>query len=235
MYNEKQNPNQYWNTDIPMQNYYPVDFGSQELQFQTMDHQYTQESEMRFSNSPESVPEEEEEPPLLEELGIDTDQIILKSVAVLNPFQGSGTTDVSTFVHDNDLAGPIVFCIAMAACIFFSGGKAQFGYVYGFAVTGCIMMYILLNLMTTTQDVTLTAVASILGYCLLPVVILSALGIFISLRNPVGYVLSLVAVVFCSMSASRFFVSLLGDTNQRILIAYPCALLYGVFDLITIF
>jgi len=37
------------------------------------------------------------------------------------------------------------------------------------------------------------------------------------------------------MAASKLFVTALSMDLQQLLIAYPCALLYGVFALITIF
>lgn len=60
-------------------------------------------------------------------------------------------------------------------------GKAQFGYVYGISATACIGMYILLSLMSSLS-VSYGCVASVLGYCLLPMVALSAFAVFYSLQ-----------------------------------------------------
>lgn len=178
----------------------------------------------------------DDEPPLLEELGIDPDRIIAKTLAVLNPFHSQGVTDDANFLlQDSDLAGPGLFCLLLGACLLLSGGKVPFGYIYGLAMISCIVMYILLNLMTTTVNITLASVASVLGYCLLPVVGLSGLGIFVPLTGIFGLVAGLFIVFWCALSASRLFVTMSSDPQQRPLVAYPCCLLYGVFALLVIF
>lgn len=175
-----------------------------------------------------------EEPPLLVELGIDTDRIIEKSVAVLNPFYSDVTFNVN-IMYETDLAGLAALSILLGACLFLAGSKAHFSYVYGIVVIGCMAMYILLTLMTTEGSIPLGSVASILGYCLLPVVILSVLGIFLPLYGPVGFMCAALAVVWSSLSASKLFVMMSGDPQQRSLIAYPCVLLYGALVLAVVF
>uniref|UniRef100_A0A1B6L587 Protein YIPF n=1 Tax=Graphocephala atropunctata TaxID=36148 RepID=A0A1B6L587_9HEMI len=171
----------------------------------------------------------EDEPPLLEELGIDPDQIVKKILVVLDPF----TSTVP--IGDYDLAGPLAFCILLAGFLLLSGGTAHFGYVYGLAMTSCLMMYSLLNLMTASNGFTLTSVASVLGYALLPVVVLSGVGVLFTLQNVLGLGLSAIAVAWSSLAASRIFVTISADIGQRPLIAYPCVLLYAVFTLLVIF
>lgn len=171
------------------------------------------------------------EPPLLEELGINFDHITQKTLAVLNPFR---KTDEQT-INDSDLAGPLVFCFAFG-CFLLISGKVHFGYIYGFSVCGCIAIYMLLNLMSQCNPISIAMTISILGYCLLPMVILSGLAIIISLKaGLIGNLVALFAVLWCSFSASKLFVLYLSLDNQQALVAYPCALLYGVFALLTIF
>ncbi|XP_041968611.1 protein YIPF5 [Aricia agestis] len=182
-------------------------------------------------------PSEFEEPPLLDELEIYPDRILEKTLAVLNPFHGQSKADDANFLlRDTDIAGPIAFCLALAVCLFLSGNKAHFGYVYGLSVMSVILMYFLLSLMSRTEGVfTVLSVASVLGYCLLPMVVLAGLGIFISLEGTIGMSLSAVAVIWSALSASRLFVTMSGDSEQRPLIAYPCALVNGVFALLVLF
>jgi len=178
----------------------------------------------------------EDEPPLLEELGIDPERIREKTLAVLNPFHELGKTDNAAYLlSDADLAGPVLFCVLLGATLVLSGGRAPFGYIYGLAVISCIAMYLLLSLMTIESVFTFTSVASVLGYCLLPVVGLSFVGIFVRLSGLFGLIFGLIAVLWCALSASRLFVAMSQDKSQQSLIAYPCALLYGVFALIVIF
>lgn len=47
--------------------------------------------------------------------------------------------------------------------------------------------------------------------------------------------LALFVIGWCSLSASKIFSSTLDMSGQELLVAYPCALLYGVFTLLTVF
>ncbi|XP_033743733.1 protein YIPF5-like [Pecten maximus] len=171
----------------------------------------------------------EDEPPLMEELGINFDHITQKTMAVLNPLK---QTD-STIMQDTDLAGPFVFCLAFGGSLMLAG-KLQFGFIYGIGVVGCLAMYSLLNLMSI-KGVSGGCVISVLGYCLLPMVILSFSAVLFSLQGLIGIVLTAVSVIWCSLSASKLFVSALSMDHQQPLVAYPCALVYGVFALLTVF
>lgn len=61
-------------------------------------------------------------------------------------------------------------------------GKVTFSYIYGIGVMGCIFFYCLLSLMVSRSQVTFGAVASVLGYCLLPMVVLSGINILITIQ-----------------------------------------------------
>jgi len=171
----------------------------------------------------------EDEPPLLEELGINPDHILQKTLTVLNPMR---STDAS-IAGDSDLAGPIVFAMAFGSFIMFSG-KLYFNYIYGIGLMGCLAMYCLLNLMSLS-GVSIGCVVSVLGYCLLPIVGLSGLSILFSLSGVLGNILTGMAVAWCTLSSSKLFTTALEMKQQQLLVAYPCGLLYGVFALITMF
>ncbi len=61
----------------------------------------------------------------------------------------------------------------------------HFGYIYGFGVSGCLAMYLVLNLLSVKQ-MDVWRVCSILGYGLLPVIGLAFLGIAFSLKSTLG-------------------------------------------------
>ncbi|GMT10490.1 hypothetical protein PFISCL1PPCAC_1787, partial [Pristionchus fissidentatus] len=173
----------------------------------------------------------ENEPPLLEELGINFSHIKEKTLVVLNPV-GATSVDV---IADQDLAGPLVFCLMFGAALLLHG-KMQFGFIYGVGMLGCVGMYMLMNLMAPDMAaISFTCTASVLGYCLLPMSILSMLSAVLSFKGSIGYGISLLAVFWCSFSASKLFVTALSLDSQRLLVAYPCALLYAVFALLAIF
>jgi len=171
----------------------------------------------------------EDEPPLLEELGINPDHIFQKTLAVLNPLR---ETDAA-ILQDTDLAGPLAFVLAFGGFLLLSG-KVHFSYIYGIGVLGCLAIYALLNLMAVS-GVSVGVTVSVLGYCLLPMVVLSGISILVSLQGVAGIGLTALAILWCSISASKLFVTALTMDHQQPLVAYPCALLYGVFALLTIF
>ncbi|KAI9294551.1 Yip1-domain-containing protein [Neoconidiobolus thromboides FSU 785] len=169
------------------------------------------------------------EPPLLEELGINFEHVKTKTVTVLNPFK---TIDTH-MMDDADLVGPLFFCLLLGFSTIFLG-KVQFGYIYGVAMLGWISMYGILNLMSE-QGVDLIRTASVLGYCLLPIVFLGLIGLVLDLNSIIGAFLAPVIITWATYAASTIFVTVLHMQNQRLLVAYPIALLYTCFSLITIF
>lgn len=171
----------------------------------------------------------DQEPPLLEELGINFNHIYRKTRCVLNPF----AKPHESIVHDQDLAGPLVFCIAYGFSLLLMG-KIQFGYIYGITALGCVCMYTLLNLMSE-KGVNAACIGSILGYCLLPMVMLSFLSALLSVDGMPRLLVSLVFILWCSISASKLFVYALSMSNQQLLVLYPCFLLYGILALLNVF
>lgn len=175
--------------------------------------------------------DDNDETPLFEELGINFDHIFKKTKAVLNPF----TTPDLSILDDVDLAGPLVFCLAFAFSLLLLG-KIHFGYVYGIVTLGTVGMYSLLNVMTSS-DKTCSGlfVTSVLGYCLLPMVLLSFSSFLFPLHSFIGILITMICIFWCSISASKLFATSLALIGQQFLVAYPCALFYGVFALLTMF
>ncbi|CCH41649.1 putative membrane protein [Wickerhamomyces ciferrii] len=169
------------------------------------------------------------EPPLLEELGINFNHIKLKTQAVLNP-RGKITPDI---MIDSDLAGPLLFCLIFGTFLLLAG-KVHFGYIYGVALFGTIALHFFFKLMSE-NSIDFTRTASVLGYCLLPLVPISFAGIFLDLNNLFGYALSAFTIFWSTFSASGFFIAVLKLDNVRPLIAYPLAMFYSVFVLMAIF
>ncbi|RVE57637.1 hypothetical protein OJAV_G00218210 [Oryzias javanicus] len=192
-------------------------------------YQPTASPQTSSSSGMKTSEEEEEEPPLLVELGVDFDHVWQKTLTVLNPFKPAD----GSIMNETDLTGPILFCIALG-CTLMMAGKAHFGFVYGISATGCVGMFVLLSLMSSLP-VSHGCVASVLGYCLLPIVGLSAFAVFHSLQGILGISLALLAICWCGFSASKIFISTLQMQDQQLLVFYPCSLLYGLFTLLTVF
>ncbi len=153
---------------------------------------------------------------------------------------------------DTDMAGPLIFCLLLGICLLLAG-KAHFGYIYGFSVCGVLLLHNLLSLMQVRtvnsnpggdKDMNVKGnalivweTASICGYGLLPVIMLSFIGIVLSMRGIFGLVLSVGAITWSTYAVTRLFDNKmrLWHNHQYYLVAYPVALLYACFTLITVF
>merc|ERR1719235_1894776 len=155
-----------------------------------------------------------DEPPLMEELGIVPEEIIgrIKSVLLFRDIN-------SSLVEGTDLGGPILIILALGVTLM-CAGKLHFSYIYGIGMIGSLGTNVLVNLMSPKADgLDLYRTMSILGYCLLPICVLSTIGVFVSLRGPFGLVLSMIIVPWCTLSASKFF-----DSGVAM---HHCAVLVG--------
>lgn len=158
-------------------------------------------------------------------------------------------------MDDSDLAGPIIFFLLFGTFLLFSG-KLHFGYIYGLALLGSILLHLILSLMSPplesspssaindhsnptsshlSSTLTFPRSVSVLGYCLLPLVITSSVGIVVSMDSMLGYVLTSLAIVWCTYSSSGMFCAVGRMRAMRGLVAYPLALFYVCFGLMAIF
>jgi hypothetical protein len=181
------------------------------------------------------------EPPLLEELGIHPEHIFTKVKAVVLPFSrvwgNSAMLDPSVIVEDADLAGPAVFGLALGGELLLTG-KIHFGYIYGFFLSGCLAMTLLINLLSPKQSVSFWVVTSILGYSLIPVNVLAAVKILLVNLfhlSTLGQILGAGVVCWSTYSSTRLLEKGCDLRDQRYLLAYPLAMVYTAFVLITIF
>ena len=77
--------------------------------------------------------------------------------------------------------------------------------------------------------------ASVLGYCLLPLTVTSLLGIVMPMDTPLGIVMTSAAIMWCTYSASGIFCAVGRMRGMRGLVAYPLALFYVGFGIMSIF
>lgn len=169
------------------------------------------------------------EPPLLEELGINLEHIVMrmKGIAFFKKLE----EDV---LRDADLSGPLVICLALGMFLMLAG-KLQFGYIYGLAAGGSFGICLLINVMSQKGGIDLYRTMSILGYGLIPIVALAFIGIFVSLKSTFGTVAAAICIGWATATSSRFFATAIAMEQQRWLVAYPVGLVYTFFTLITIF
>ena len=132
------------------------------------------------------------------------------------------------------MAGPLLIFLLFAFSSVLQY-KINFGYIYGISVFGSILLFLLLNLMSKNSGILLYNTISVLGYCLIPIVLLSFIAVFMDMKNFVGGIFAFLAIVLASLNASRFFEIGLDMYSQRWIIFYPVALFYTCFVLVTIY
>lgn len=169
------------------------------------------------------------EPPILEELGVNVDQLVerLKGVAM---FKGVD----HELMADADMSGPLVIALCIGVCMLLAG-KLNFGYLYGIGMVGCLGTWLVTNGLSQREAIDMYRVMSILGYGLLPILLLAFVNIFVSLKGVMGLCLAPVCIFWSTATASRFFAVAITMNNQRWLVAYPVGLVYALFVLITVF
>ena len=174
--------------------------------------------------------EDEEELPLLEELGINPQNIKNKIIGVIILKRID-----KKFLEDSDMAGPLLIFLLFAFSLVLQY-KIILGYIYGISLFGSILLFLLLNLMSKNNNgILLYNTISVLGYCLIPIVLLSFIAVFLDMKNILGGILCMLAIILSSLNASRFFEIGLEMYSQRWLIFYPISLFYTCFVLVTIY
>jgi len=173
----------------------------------------------------------EDEPPLLEELGINVTQITRKMLSILNPFK------MNPSLHeDPDLSGPFLFCIMLGLAQLLSG-KVHFGVILGWTSVASVFLYMVYNLLAGRDgNLDLYRCVSLVGYSLVPVVLFSMLSIFLPSRSIVRFIMAALTVLWCTRACTTLTVVLIPHADEhRSLIAYPCTLIFTAFSLLVLF
>ncbi|KAL1881208.1 hypothetical protein Daus18300_001059 [Diaporthe australafricana] len=204
----------------------------------------------------------EGEPPLLEELGVNFTHIQAKTLAVLNPFRriDQHLMDDSDLGGPILFAGLFGFFLLFSGNLHFGYiyGLAALGSIslhfiislmtpledgdptqagpYG-AQPGVHQPPSAHGMQPNELSSTLTYFrsASVLGYCLLPLTATSLLGIVMPMDTPLGIVMTSAAIMWCTYSASGIFCAVGRMRGMRGLVAYPLALFYVGFGIMSIF
>ena len=86
-----------------------------------------------------------------------------------------------------------------------------------------------------SSTLTYSRSVSVLGYCFLPLTFTALFGVLLPMDTLLGYILTSVAVGWCTYSSSGIFVSVGRMRGMRVLVAYPLALFYVGFGIMGIF
>lgn len=173
----------------------------------------------------------EDESPLLEELGINTSLILRKTIMILNPIR------VKADLHENaDLSGPFIFFLLFGLFQLLAG-KFQFGVILGWLAVASFFLYVISNFLEGSRgSLDLYCCLSFVGYCLLPMVLFSALSLFIPRAGPVSIVIACFTILWCTRACTSLLVVMAPHAEEhRNLLAYACVLIYSTFSLLVLF
>ncbi len=105
-------------------------------------------------------------------------------------------------IMNPDLSGPVMIAFAFGFLLLFSG-QLHFGDIYALFILGNLFLFFLFNFMARVTIwysqkgiISLYNTMSILGYCLLPMLILGFLGIFMKLNSGFGMIMSLGKIIY---------------------------------------
>lgn len=87
----------------------------------------------------------------------------------------------------------------------------------------------------SSSTLTFPRSASVLGYCLLPLVLTSFVGVVLPMDTAAGYAISSLAICWCTYSSSKMFCAVGRMRSMRGLVAYPLGLFYVGFGIMGIF
>ncbi|KAL3649679.1 hypothetical protein CASFOL_006082 [Castilleja foliolosa] len=173
----------------------------------------------------------EDEPPLLEELGINTKQIYQKTLSIINPFR------INYQLHeDADLSGPFLFLMAFGLFQLLAG-KLHFGIILGWVTMASMFLYVVFNMLAGKNgNLDMYKCLSLIGYCMLPIVMLSALSLFLPQGGMAIMAITGLFVIWSTRVCTGLVVELANCGNEhRGLITYACLLIYMLFSLLVIF
>ncbi|RJE17721.1 hypothetical protein PHISCL_09940 [Aspergillus sclerotialis] len=202
------------------------------------------------------------EPPLLEELGVNFEHIRTKTLTVLNPFAQIDQHLMDDSDLYGALLYIVLYgtFLLLSGKVFYGYiyGVAVFGTIALHLILS-LMSPALDAVPPNAADpnnydphhkptmsdasavghfsatLTFPRSASVLGYCFLPLVLTSLIGIMIPMDTMFGYLLTTAAVGWCTFSSSGMFCAVARMRGMRGLVAYPLALFYVVFGIMGIF
>lgn len=138
--------------------------------------------------------------------------------------------------EDADLSGPFILIVAFGLFQLLAG-KIHFGIILGWITVAAIFLYVVFNMLAGRNgNLDLHRCVSLIGYSMLPIVILSAAALFVPPGGAVVFAMAGVFVIWSTTVCTRLLVELasVGD-DHRCLIAYACFLIYALFSLLVVF
>jgi len=202
-----------------------------------------------------------DEPPLLEELGVDFSQIARRAKSAMNPLPSRKKHTRETS-KDDDLAGPLVV-FGLIATLHALQGKGHYGYILGWSAIASGLTCWLLNQLTAQnnndagENLSLSRTASVIGYNATSILFLSVVKAFVhsegssngsksssgggslsGTTNSFGILaFACVCILQASSKSSGLFLHGMGQCGEgkRLVVFYPMVLLYSLYALLTLY
>ena len=202
-----------------------------------------------------------DEPPLLEELGVDFSQIARRAKSAMNPLP-SRKIRMRETSKDDDLAGPLVV-FGLIATLHALQGKGHYGYILGWSAIASGLTCWLLNQLTAQnnndagENLSLSRTASVIGYNATSILFLSVVKAFVhsegssngsksssdggslsGTTNSFGILaFAFVCILQASSKSSGLFLHGMGQCGEgkRLVVFYPMVLLYSLYALLTLY
>ena len=151
-------------------------------------------------------------------------KIILKIKFVLNPF--SKNDILNKEILDWDLWGPLIFTIILSFCQTSIHKQNQFMLIFFIFWIGCFIIY--LNGRFFGSKLSFYCYACLLGYSLVPFIIVSLPMVIFKFHRVLKFLFSLFAVCWSSYVSFGFIKNKV-DINKIFLMVYPIGMLYFFF------
>lgn len=138
------------------------------------------------------------------------------------------------------MGGPLLLA-ALLGTLHLVMGKLHFGVILGWSVVAACVLAFIVNQLAgdgnpDSSKLVLYSCCCLLGYCLLPIVLLTFIALFIPGRNAFHYTSAVLCVMWSTYMASGLFIQRsICLEDVRALIAYPCFLIYTTFALLTLY
>jgi protein YIPF5/7 len=182
-----------------------------------------------------AAPSFEDEPPILEELGIDLQAILKKSRSVLIGRVGADS------LKDVDMGGPLLFAAGLAA-LHLLHGKLHFGVILGWSAVSFTAFWFIVHQLaglgsqSNKECIDLYNCSACLGYCLLPMLVTNVLAVFLPHASRISIGLFGVASMYCALLAAKLVVKRAPFMAEHFAtIAYPALLYYVTLALISLY
>ncbi|KAI8466887.1 MAG: hypothetical protein J3K34DRAFT_432316 [Monoraphidium minutum] len=175
----------------------------------------------------------EDEPPLLEELGIDLGAILRSTRAILLHQMRSPALEAL------DAGGALMFMLALGG-LHLLMGKVHFGVILGWSVAQSVVVYFVANQVASNDGsvaggLDLYSCCCVTGYGMVPLIVVSAALLLVP-KGPACVALSALGAVWSAITAAKVLARMSpGLQEARSLMVAPCLLMYGSFALLGVY